>query len=59
MANVLRLLGRKGTLPIVVRVLDPLDRAGDRKQLAQEARERIAETLGFKSPARSRIGTAE
>jgi 1-acyl-sn-glycerol-3-phosphate acyltransferase len=59
MANVLRLLGRKGTLPIVVRVLDPLDRAGGRKELTHEAHERIAETLGFKSPARSRIGTAE
>ena len=29
--------------------LPPLDRSGDRKQLAHEAREAIAQTLGFKS----------
>ena len=32
--NVLRLLGRRGTLPVTVRLLPPLDRSGDRKQLA-------------------------
>jgi 1-acyl-sn-glycerol-3-phosphate acyltransferase len=30
MANVLRILGRRGTLPVTVRLLDPLDRSGDR-----------------------------
>jgi lyso-ornithine lipid O-acyltransferase len=49
--NVLRLLGRKGPLPVTVHVLAPLDRTGDRKQLTLEAREAIAETLGFKSRA--------
>src|SRR5947209_19426127 len=45
--NVLRLLGRRGTLPVTINLLPPLDRAGDRKQLAQQARETIAETLGL------------
>jgi len=56
--NVLRLLGRKGGLPVVVLVLDPLDRSGDRKQLTHEARERIAERLRFKSHAHTPIGGA-
>ena len=54
--NVLRLLGRKGTLPVTVQILAPLDRAGDRKQLTQDAREAIAETLDFKSHSHSPIG---
>jgi lyso-ornithine lipid O-acyltransferase len=57
--NVLRLLGRRGMLPVAVRLLPPLDRAGDRKQLAQQARDAIAQTLGFKSDAHSPIGKAE
>jgi 1-acyl-sn-glycerol-3-phosphate acyltransferase len=57
--NVLRLLGRKGTLPVTVHVLPPLDRSGDRKTLAHEAREAIAETLGFKSHPHSPIGSPE
>lgn len=43
--NVLRILGRKGTLPVTVHLLPPLDRTSDRKALAQAAREAIAETL--------------
>jgi 1-acyl-sn-glycerol-3-phosphate acyltransferase len=57
--NVLRLLARRGVLPVTVRFLPPLDRSGDRKQLAQQARQAIAETLGFKSDAHSPIGGAE
>jgi lyso-ornithine lipid O-acyltransferase len=57
--NVLRILGRRGTLPVTVRVLPPLDRSGDRKQLAQQALERIAEALGFKSGSHSPIGGCE
>ncbi|HEX5239111.1 MAG TPA: lysophospholipid acyltransferase family protein [Sphingomicrobium sp.] len=53
--NVLRLLGRKGTLPVTIRILPPLDRSGDRKQLAAEASAAIADTLGFKSQAHSPI----
>lgn len=43
--NVLRVLGRKGTLPVTVHLLRPLDRTSDRKALAQAAREAIAEVL--------------
>jgi lyso-ornithine lipid O-acyltransferase len=57
--NVLRLLGRRGTLPVRVRVLPRLDRSGDRKQLAENAREEIARSLGFKSPAHSPISSSE
>jgi 1-acyl-sn-glycerol-3-phosphate acyltransferase len=57
--NVLRLLGRRGTLPVTVHLLDPLDRFGDRKQLAAAAREEIARTLGFKLPGQSPIGWSE
>jgi lyso-ornithine lipid O-acyltransferase len=56
--NVLRLLGRRGTLPVAVRVLEPLDRGGDRKRLAHEAREEIAAALGFKLHGHSPIGEA-
>jgi 1-acyl-sn-glycerol-3-phosphate acyltransferase len=54
--NVKRILGRRGTLPVTMNMLPPLDPNLDRKQLAQEAREAIAETLGFKSPSHSPIG---
>jgi lyso-ornithine lipid O-acyltransferase len=57
--NILRLLGRRGTLPVTVNVLPPLDRAADRKQLAHEAREEIARMLGFKSVPHSPIDEAE
>jgi lyso-ornithine lipid O-acyltransferase len=57
--NILRILGRRGTLPVAVNLLPPLDRSGDRKRLAAEAREAIAETLGFKSDAHSPIALGE
>ena len=57
--NVLRLLGRKGTLPVTVHLLEPLDRGGDRKRLASEAREAIARRLGLTSPEHSPIGLSE
>jgi 1-acyl-sn-glycerol-3-phosphate acyltransferase len=57
--NVLRLLGRKGTLPVTVHLLQPLDRAADRKQLAARAREAIARRLGLTSPEHSPIGLSE
>ena len=59
MDNVWRLLGRRGTLPVSLHLLAPLDRAGDRKQLAQAARQSIAETLGLTSHAHSPIGGDE
>ena len=54
--NVLRILGRRGTLPVEVRVLAPLDRILDRKQLTEGARKAIAETLGLTSGEHSPIG---
>ena len=59
MHNVWTLLGRRGTIPVTIRLLDPLDRALDRKQLARQAREQIAEALGFKSDAHSPIDGSE
>ena len=43
--NILRILGRKGTLPVRVNLLPPLERRGDRKALASAAREAIEQTL--------------
>jgi 1-acyl-sn-glycerol-3-phosphate acyltransferase len=59
MENVLRVLGRKGTLPVTVRPLPPLDRSGNRKQLAADACDAIAETLGLTSQHHSPIGLKE
>ena len=42
--NILRILGRRGTLPVTVNLLTPMPR-GDRKALAIAARNLIAETL--------------
>jgi 1-acyl-sn-glycerol-3-phosphate acyltransferase len=53
--NVLRVLGRRGTLPVTVRLLDPLS-PGDRKQRAAATSEQIAQALGFKSQSHSPIG---
>jgi 1-acyl-sn-glycerol-3-phosphate acyltransferase len=57
--NVKRLLGRRGTLPVIVHMLGPLDPALDRKQLTHEAREAIAEALGLTSHPHSPIGGPE
>ena len=57
--NVLRVLGRRGILPVTVHVLAPLDRGFDRKQLAQAAREAIGESLCFKLRDHSPIDVGE
>jgi 1-acyl-sn-glycerol-3-phosphate acyltransferase len=57
--NVKRLLGRRGTLPVLVQVLNPLDRSLDRKGLTQAARDAIAARLGLTSPAHSPIDGGE
>lgn len=59
MHNVIRLLRRRGTLPVTINVLPPLDRTGDRKQLAARAREEIAHNLRFKSDAHSPISGSQ
>jgi 1-acyl-sn-glycerol-3-phosphate acyltransferase len=51
--NVLRILGRKGALPVTVRLLPPLPPSGDRKLLAHQARDRIAAALAASSSART------
>jgi lyso-ornithine lipid O-acyltransferase len=56
MGNVMRLLGRRGTVTVKVHVLGPLDRSLDRKQLTGAAREVIAQRLGLTSPDHSPIG---
>ena len=59
MANVLRILGRRGGLPVTLHLLEPLSRTGDRKKLAHQARDAISSTLGFKSEPPSPIGLGE
>lgn len=43
--NFLKVLGRKGRLPVTVRVLEPLPAMGDRKALARAAHDAIAVAL--------------
>ena len=57
--NIMRILGRRGTLPVTVRLLAPLDRSGDRKELAERARDAIAAKLRFKSASQPPIGLSE
>jgi 1-acyl-sn-glycerol-3-phosphate acyltransferase len=56
MDNVMRLIGRRGTLTVTIHVLPALDRSLDRKQLTQAAREAIAQTLDLTSHDHSPIG---
>ncbi len=49
--HALRMLGRRGTFLVLVRLLAPLDTGADRKQLAHQARERIAAALAASSSA--------
>lgn len=44
-ANVLQVLGRNDTIPVTIRLLAPLERGLDRKQLAHAAREAIGQSL--------------
>lgn len=50
MANFRRVLGHRGTMPIVVRLLDPLPPDRDRKALARHARQSIAAALSSLAP---------
>ena len=45
MANFRRVLGHRGTIPVTVRLLDPLPAEEDRKALARDARQAIAAAL--------------
>ena len=44
-ANALKLLGRRGSFPVTVRVLDPLADSDDRKAMARDARSSIEAAL--------------
>jgi 1-acyl-sn-glycerol-3-phosphate acyltransferase len=44
-ANVLRILGRARSVPVTIRIVDPLEPANDRKALAQAARDSIEAAL--------------
>jgi len=44
-ANVLRILGRRRSIPVTVRFLDPVPRSDDRKAVASAAREAIEAAL--------------
>lgn len=57
--NAWRVLGRPGTLKVTLRLLGPLDRAGDRKALTAAARAAIAGALGFPADAPSPIGAGQ
>ena len=50
--NALRILGHRGTSPIIVRLLDPLPRSDDRKAIAKTAHDVIAAALAASNPAR-------
>jgi len=54
-SNVLRILGRRGRIPVTVRVLEPLPRSGDRKALAALAQDRIAAALAASSSPATRL----
>lgn len=56
-ANVKRVLSRRGTTPVTLRFLDPIDPAdmSDRKMLAETARGRIVAALGASAPPRDRL----
>lgn len=49
-SNILRILGRRGTLPVTVRILDPIS-AADRKSLTIDARSAIEAALAASSCA--------
>jgi 1-acyl-sn-glycerol-3-phosphate acyltransferase len=44
-ANAVRLLGRRGRIPVTVRLLDPLPPTADRKLLAKQAHDSVAAAL--------------
>lgn len=55
--NLRRVLSRRGTIPVVLRFLEPIDPAilPDRKKLAEAARQAIIEALGASAAAQHRL----
>ena len=56
-ANAFRILSRRGTTPVLIRFLDPIDPAavGDRKALADLGRERVVAALGASAAGADRL----
>jgi 1-acyl-sn-glycerol-3-phosphate acyltransferase len=54
-ANAVRLLGRRGRMPVVVRLLDPLRPTADRKALALQAYDSVAAALAPSGIARAAL----
>jgi len=52
-SNARRVLSRRGTIPVVLRFLEPVDphAAGDRKVLAAQSRAEVVQSLGFEEGA--------
>jgi 1-acyl-sn-glycerol-3-phosphate acyltransferase len=55
LANLRRILGRKGKMPVTIHLLPPLSRDLDRKALAVAAHDAIAATLAASDSARARL----
>lgn len=53
--NALRIVGRKGRLPVTVRLLAPLAPFPDRKQIARAAHDAVADALAASGVARARL----
>ncbi|MES2903675.1 MAG: lysophospholipid acyltransferase family protein [Pseudomonadota bacterium] len=53
--NALRILGRRGRLPVTVRLLEPLDPSPDRKIIARAAHDRVALALAPSGVAPARL----
>jgi 1-acyl-sn-glycerol-3-phosphate acyltransferase len=54
-ANALRILGRRGTTPVTVRLLDPIPPSPDRKAIARSAHDAIAAALAASNAARPNL----
>jgi 1-acyl-sn-glycerol-3-phosphate acyltransferase len=54
-ANAKRVVARPGSIPVVLRFLEPVDPhvAGDRKTLAARAQAEVVESLGVAPPAKA------
>ena len=50
--NALRILGHRGTTPVIVRLLDPLPPSADRKAIAKAAHDAIGAALTASNPPR-------
>ena len=53
--NALRILGRKGRLPVTVRLLEPIAPSPDRKVIARAAHDAVADALAASGVAPSRL----